>query len=116
MWLSPLPWTLTSVALAVGLHVQHLPAWVLAVFALLALWRLLIAQRRLTVPSRTLRTLAVIAVVFAVIASFKTFNGVDAGTALLTLMAGLKFLETRRPRDHRVLLFTAYFLVLSSFL
>jgi transglutaminase-like putative cysteine protease len=116
MWLSPLPWTLTSVALAVALHVQHLPAWVLAIFALLALWRLLIAQRRLSVPSRTLRTLAVIAVVFAVIASFKTFNGVDAGTALLTLMAGLKFLETRKPRDHRVLLFTAYFLVLSSFL
>ncbi|HJS22589.1 MAG TPA: DUF3488 and transglutaminase-like domain-containing protein [Steroidobacteraceae bacterium] len=115
-WQAPLPWTLTSVALAVALHVQQLPVWVLATFALLALWRLLIAQRSLPVPSIMLRTLAVVAVVLAVAGSFRTFNGVDAGTALLTLMAGLKFLETRKARDHRLVLLTAYFLVLSSFL
>jgi transglutaminase-like putative cysteine protease len=89
---------------------------VLLTFALLALWRLLIVQRRLPVPSRTLRTTAVIVVVMSVALTFRTFNGVDAGTALLTLMAGLKFLETRSARDHRLLLLTAYFLVLSSFL
>jgi transglutaminase-like putative cysteine protease len=116
LWLAALPWTLASVALAVGLHVHQLPVWVLATFALLALWRLLIAARRLPQPSRLVRMMAVIAVVLAVALSFGTFNGVDAGTALLTLMAGLKFLETRRPRDHRLLLLTAYFLVLSSFL
>jgi protein-glutamine gamma-glutamyltransferase len=115
-WLAPLPWTLTAVAAAVALHAQQLPLWVLATFALLALWRVLIATRRLAQPSRTVRMLAVIAVVLAVAASFRTFNGVDAGTALLTLMAGLKFLETRNARDHRLLLLTAYFLVLSSFL
>jgi transglutaminase-like putative cysteine protease len=115
-WLAPLPWTLTAVATAVALHAQQLPLWVLATFALLALWRVLIATRQLAQPSRTLRTLAVMAIVLAVAASFRTFNGVDAGTALLTLMAGLKFLETRTARDHRLLLLTAYFLVLSSFL
>ncbi len=115
-WLAPLPWTLTSVALAVGLHALQLPLWVLAAFSLLALWRLMISRRRLPAPSRTLRTGAVIVVVLAVAMSFRTFNGADAGTALLTLMAGLKLLETRGPRDHRLLLLTAYFLVLASFL
>ena len=115
-WLAPLPWTLTAVAMAVALHAQQLPLWVLATFALLALWRVLIATRRLAQPSRILLTLAVMAIVLAVAASFRTFNGVDAGTALLTLMAGLKFVETRTARDHRLLLLTAYFLVLSSFL
>ena len=115
-WLTPLPWTLTAIVLAVGLHAQQLPAWVLALFGLLAVWRLLIGGRRLPAPSRALRTVAVIVVVLAVVTSFGTLNGVNAGTALLTLMAGLKLLETRSARDHRIILLTAYFLVLSSFL
>jgi transglutaminase-like putative cysteine protease len=116
VWVAPLPWTLTGVSLAIGLHAQQLPLWVLGAFGLLALWRLLIAWRRVPAPSRALRAIAVAVVVLAVAMTFRTINGVDAGTALLTLMAGLKLLETRSARDHRLLALTAYFLVLASFL
>ncbi len=115
-WAAPLPWTLASVALAVALHVDRLPVWVVAAFALLGLWGFLIGVRRVGLPSRTLRTIAVIVIVLAVLARFHSLNGIEAGTTLLTLMAGLKLLETRTTRDHRLLLLTAYFLVLASFL
>jgi transglutaminase-like putative cysteine protease len=104
------------VSLAVLLHARHLPMWVLAAFGVLALWRLIITRRRLPPPSAIVRAIAVAVVLLGVGVTFRTINGVDAGTALLTLMAGLKLLETRTARDHRLLLLTAYFLVLASFL
>jgi transglutaminase-like putative cysteine protease len=113
---APLTWTLTSLALAVALHVNHLPVWVLGVFGILATWRALIGVRRARLPARVLRAVAAILIVIAVLATFRTINGIDAGTALLTLMAGLKLLETRATRDHRTLLLIACFLVLASFL
>jgi len=114
--LAPAAWTLASLALAVALHVDHLPAWVLGAFGVLATWRALLGVRRARLPPRTLRTVAVILILIAVLVSFRTINGIDAGTAMLALMAGLKLLETRATRDHRILLLIAYFLVLASFL
>ncbi|HEY4645340.1 MAG TPA: DUF3488 and transglutaminase-like domain-containing protein [Steroidobacteraceae bacterium] len=114
--LAPAAWTLTSLALAVALHVDHLPAWVLGAFGVLATWRALLGVRRARLPPRALRTVAVILILIAVLVSFRTINGIDAGTAMLALMAGLKLLETRATRDHRILLLIAYFLVLASFL
>lgn len=113
---APLAWTLTSLLLAVALHIDHLPLWALAAFAVLVTWRVQIGLRRGRLPPRLLRSLAVILVLAAVLVSFRTINGVDAGTAMLALMAALKLLETRTTRDHRVLLLIAYFLVLASFL
>lgn len=112
----PLAWTLASLVLAVALHVDHLPFWAVGAFAVLVTWRALIGLRRRRLPPRLLRSVAVILVLAAVLVSFRTINGVDAGTVMLALMAGLKLLETRTTRDHRVLLLIAYFLVLASFL
>ncbi len=116
LWQAPLPWTLTSLVLAVGLLVNHLPAWVVGAFGLLAAWRALIGMRRVRLPSRALRAAAAVAILLAVLTDFHTLNGLEAGTALLALMAGLKLLETRTTRDHRVLLLSACFLVLASLL
>jgi transglutaminase-like putative cysteine protease len=114
--LVPLAWTLASLTLAVALNVNHLPAWSLGVFVILATWRTLIGMRRARLPPRALRTIAALLILIAVLASFRTLNGIEAGTTMLTLMAGLKLLETRATRDHRILLLIALFLVLASFL
>ena len=42
--------------------------------------------------------------------SYRTFNGIAAGSAFLVLMAGVKLLETRSARDLTVLIFISYFL------
>lgn len=116
-WLaSTWAWTTGSLVLAVLQHVPLLPAWISAAFALLVLWRVWLELRPAPLPSRGLRLACLITLVLAVFASFRTLNGLDAGTALLALMAGLKLLEMRNPRDHVVVLLICFFLVLASFL
>ncbi|HSD74574.1 MAG TPA: hypothetical protein VLB75_07375, partial [Steroidobacteraceae bacterium] len=73
-WLTPLPWTLTSVGLAVLLHARQLPMWVLAAFGVLALWRLILSRRRLPPPSGVVRAIAVAVVLAAVAVTFRTIN------------------------------------------
>jgi len=51
-----------------------------------------------------------------VFAGYRTLNGLDAGSALLAVMASLKLLETRAPRDHAVLVFVGYLLCLATLL
>src|SRR5687767_14222002 len=84
---SPLAGTVGSLALAVGLHIAWLPAWVLSAFAALAIWRIVLGLRGVSLPSRGLRILAVVLILIAVLAGYRTLNGVQAGTALLALMA-----------------------------
>ncbi|MCX7058458.1 MAG: DUF3488 and transglutaminase-like domain-containing protein [Proteobacteria bacterium] len=108
----------TCGALTVALlpHVARLPPWISATFALAVLWRLLAEQRAYALPSRALRVVAALAAVLAVLANYRTLNGLEAGTALLCLMAALKLGETRAARDHAVLVFVGYLLCLATLL
>lgn len=113
---APLVWTSVALACAVVLHAVHLPLWVLVTFALLVTWRATIGLRGARLPSGWLRVLAIASVLLGVLITFRTLNGLNAGTAMLTLMAGIKLLETRSARDHVVLLLITCFLVLAAFL
>lgn len=108
----------TCGALTVALlpHLGHLPMWIVASFALTVAWRLVAEHRGFALPSQGLRVIAALAAVLAVLLGYRTLNGLDAGTALLTLMAGLKLSETRAPRDHAVLIFVGYLLCLATLL
>ena len=105
-----------ALALALAPHVTHLPLWISAAFAGVALWRLLAEQRGWALPPRSVRNAAALAATVAVFAGYRTLNGLDAGTALLSVMACLKLLETRAPRDHAVLVFVGYLLCLATLL
>jgi transglutaminase-like putative cysteine protease len=106
----------SALAFALAPHVGHLPAWVSAAFAGALGWRLLAEQRGWALPPPAVRFAAAIAGTLAVLAGYRTLNGLDAGTALLSVMAALKLLETRAPRDHAVLVFVGYLLCLASLL
>ena len=54
------------------------------------------------------------ALVIAVAASFRTLNGLAAGTALLLVMGALKLLEARSRRDDGIVIGVALFLLLAS--
>ena len=47
---------------------------------------------------------------------YRTLNGIDAGTALLIVMAGMKLLETQTVRDLTVIVFLSYFALFAAFL
>jgi transglutaminase-like putative cysteine protease len=111
-----LAWTLSGLAAAAAPHVVHLQAWVTALALAVCAWRLLAERRGWALPGRVLRSVVALAATAGIVIGYHSLTGLDAGTALLTLMAALKLLETRKPRDHMVLVFIGWFLCLATFL
>jgi protein-glutamine gamma-glutamyltransferase len=109
-------WVLAGLTLAALPHVAAVPFWILLLTASAAAWRLAAARRGWELPPRWLRVIIALVSVGAIALEFRTLNGLEAGTALLTLMAGVKLLETRALRDLTVLIFIAYFILFAAFL
>jgi transglutaminase-like putative cysteine protease len=111
-----LSWTMAGLVAALVPHMAHLRIWVTGLVLAICVWRLLAERRGWHLPGAVLRTVIALGATAGVTASYSTITGLDGGTALLALMAALKLLETRAPRDHVVLIFIGWFLCLSSFL
>jgi transglutaminase-like putative cysteine protease len=104
------------VALALIALLSSLPLWVPVVVVVCALIRLSLARKGRGAPPRSvLLTVAGLAVALLFL-RFHTFNGLVAGTALLSLMAGLKLLETQTKRDIYIITLIIYFVSLSALL
>src|SRR5688572_28110148 len=101
---------LVVLTLAILPHALHLPPWILLLTSCTAAWRLIVELKNWALPHRYLRIIVALSAMLGVLLTYRTLNGLEAGTALLTLMAGIKLLETQRTRDYAVLLFLAYFL------
>jgi transglutaminase-like putative cysteine protease len=114
--LASLPWTLAALAFSVLPHIQYLPIWAtIALFACTA-WRWQVERKRWRLPPAWLRIILSLMLFIGVIASYSSISGVGPGSALLTVMAAVKLLETKRRRDQFVLLFISIFLIMSSLL
>ncbi|MGH8135907.1 MAG: transglutaminaseTgpA domain-containing protein, partial [Steroidobacteraceae bacterium] len=111
-----LSWTTASLAAALLPHMAHFRIWVTGFVLAACIWRLLTERHGWRLPGAALRIAIAVAATAGVIASYSTITGLDGGTALLALMAALKLLETRVPRDHVILIFIGWFLCLSAFL
>ena len=109
-------WVLGALGLALIPHVANVPLWIVLFAAVTAVWRVSAQVRHWRLPPTWLRILIVVLAVLSILAGYRTLNGLEAGTALLVLMAAIKLLETRDRRDLTVLLFIAYVLLFAAFL
>ena len=107
---------LVALAVAVAAHVTSLPAWITLLLVATGAWRWTADRRGWPLPPRWMRATAAVAATVAVLASYRTLNGIEAGTAFLVLMAGVKLLETRASRDLTVVVFICYFLLYAALL
>jgi transglutaminase-like putative cysteine protease len=109
---------MTFAALAVALipHLAYLPRWAVLLIVVTGLWRLLAERRSWRLPGLIIRGSATLLVTAGVLNAFHTLNGLDAGTALLASMAGLKALETRDGRDLSIMVYVGYFLCAAALL
>lgn len=114
--LASLPWTIGALCISITTHIPYLPFWISIAFIACAAWRYSIEKRRRTLPSRWLRAGLALACFLGVFGTYSAISGVGPGSALLTIMAAMKLLETRKRRDQFVLLFISIFLVMSSLL
>ena len=111
-----LAWVLGALAVSVAPHARALPAWITVLLLAVGAWRWVAAQRGWPLASRWLRVVIVVVATVAILSTYRTLNGIEAGTAFLVLMAAAKLLETRGPRDLTVLVFIAWFLLYAALL
>jgi transglutaminase-like putative cysteine protease len=95
------------------------PAWAVAVALLVAAWRVLVSLGFIAAPRprkgmRFLFGVVTALLVGAVLMSFRTLNGLAAGTALLVLMGALKLAESRARRDDGIVIGVSLFLLLAA--
>ncbi|MCC6208205.1 MAG: DUF3488 domain-containing transglutaminase family protein [Gammaproteobacteria bacterium] len=105
-----------STGLTLMPHLPHLPLFIPLFCAVFALWRWMSAHYAWALPGVLARTLLTLTALGGISLVFGTILGRDAGTSLLTLMLGLKLLETRCYRDAVVVLFLDYFLGIAAVL
>ena len=107
---------LGALAIAAAAHATSVPAWVpLALVAAIA-WRWSADRLGWPMPAPWLRRTVTVAAPLLVLASFRTLNGLEAGSAFLVVMGAIKLLETRAARDLTVLVFIAWFLLYAALL
>ncbi len=114
--LQRLLWVVAGLTLAVLPHVPHVRLWVLVLGASGAALRIFVEVKHRELPPKWLRNVLAFVALFAVLLDYRTLNGIDAGTALLIVMAGMKLLETRLVRDLTVIVFLSYFALFAAFL
>ena len=97
-------------------HAGHLPAWCVALTAVVLLWRAALAVGNGPLPGRWL-IVAVLAVAAGLtFMSFRTLLGKEPGVTMAVVLMALKTLELRARRDAFVVFFLGFFLVLTHFL
>lgn len=109
-------WVVAGLALAVVPHIPHLAPWIVVLAAGAICMRIAADIKRWGLPPKWLRIVIAFGALLAVLFDYRTLNGVEAGTALLVVMAGMKLMETRTVRDLTVVVFLAYFALFSALL
>lgn len=107
---------LLVLALIIAPQLLHTAPWIGACVVGLGVWRYLVARNGWALPKKAIRLLLAIAGFAGVWATYQSLNGIVAGSALLTLMVGLKLTETWQRRDCLLLIYLGYVLILSQFL
>ena len=109
-------WLLASLTLVAAPHAARLPWWITLLVVMLFVWRGHVALQGLKLPRKWLLLLIAAAAVGGIYISYGRVLGRDSGIALLVVMLALKLMEMATLRDAMVLIFIAYFLVLTNFL
>ncbi len=109
-------WLLAGLGLTILPHSLNLPIWISALALAIGMWRWLAAKRNWPLPNSSLKLLLILGLVVAIFINYGTLIGRDSGTALLVMMMGLKLVELRQRRDVLVLMFLAYFLLITHFI
>ncbi len=107
---------LLAVALVVIPHFEHLPWWATSVVSLLLVWRVWLTLAQRPLPGRFVMLPLLLAAAGAVYLEHRTLAGQDAGVTFLVLLMALKLLELRARRDIFVVIFLAFFILLTQFL
>lgn len=106
---------LLSVLMVIAPHAVHLPLWVSALCIALLVWRGYLAYSCNPLPGRWLLLALTVTSLTGIMIDFHTLFGREVGVTLLVLLACLKSLELRTPRDAMALIYLACFILITNF-
>lgn len=109
-------WAASAMIFGGAPHLFAVVPWVALLVLAVALWRIVAAARGWALPSLWLRAPVTVLAFLGVALSYRGVSGVDAGSALLLVMAGMKLLEMRDERDRVVVVLIGYFLLFAVLL
>jgi transglutaminase-like putative cysteine protease len=109
-------WVVAGLLLAMLPNASDVHLWIVLLALGAMSLRVTIEWRDWSLPPKAIRIVIAVAAMMGVLATYRTLNGLEAGTAFLVLMGAMKLLETRNQRDLTVLIFVAYFLLFAGFL
>jgi transglutaminase-like putative cysteine protease len=107
---------LVLMALVFAPHVVRVPVWITLFCCLSWTGAFFVRRSRTGFLPRWVVVVLALGCTAGAAMSFAGAMGRDAGVGLLSLMAGLKPLETRTTRDRMITVFLAYFLTLTNLL
>lgn len=107
---------LLAIALVVAPHFEHLSWWAIGAVVALWSWRFWLTAAQRPAPGRLVMLPLLLAATIAIWLEHRTLLGRDAGVAFLLLLISLKLLEVRARRDIFVVIFLAFFILLTQFL
>jgi transglutaminase-like putative cysteine protease len=109
-------WAAAAILFGGAPHMLSVVPWVPAFVIVIAVWRVAAAVRGWSLAPLWLRAPLTLLGFMGVAISYRSVSGVEAGSALLLVMAGMKLLETRTERDRVLVVLIAYFLLFAAFL
>jgi len=107
---------LAALACVVAPHFAHLAWWATALLVVLWFWRVWLVVTQRPLPGRLMILPLLAAAAGAVWLEHRTLLGRDAGVTFLLMLLALKLLEMRARRDLFVVVFLAFFILLTQFL
>jgi len=102
-------WILVAQAVVMVPHVERLPLWILAAWAIAALWRLMIFNGRWSYPGAVIKIVLVAMVSVGVVSGYEVKYGLEPAVALLLSGFALKLLEMKSRRDVLVITYLGFF-------
>ena len=97
-------------------QLQQLPLWISVGIAVAMIFRSIGEVRNWPLPSATVTGLFALVLLAAIYRQFDTVIGRNAGTAFMAALLAIKFFELRGPRDIALIIFSSFFVVMSSLL
>ncbi|MGH8173991.1 MAG: transglutaminase TgpA family protein [Rhodanobacteraceae bacterium] len=105
-----------AVTATIAMHLPHLPPWLWIGISILLAVRIAMRRRFATPVSAWIRIATAGLLLIAVISQYGNLFGREPGSALGCGLLALKLLETERPRDARVAIGFAGFVLMSALL
>ncbi len=111
-----LAWLLFSQLTVIAPQASRLPLWVLVVYLLAGLWRVMVYQGRWSFPHWPIKVSMMLACFVGIFLSYGSLLGLEPAVALLISGFSLKLIEVIKQRDVYVIIFLAYLVLLTEFI